>query len=154
MSDELQAALARAEAAEAEVKRLEALELARANANARTERAERERAASDEAREMWFKKWCSADDERRNAERQRDEAFTAGAEAMREAIYNYVYDEAEAMKEQAYNLIEHHSFRPGGRGVSNEAKRKGFIRDRQQIAEKLFIDAAHIRALPTPAQEK
>lgn len=86
-------------------------------------------------------------------ERQRDEAWTAGAEAMREAIYNYVYDEAEAMKEQAYNLIEHHSFRPGGRGVSNEAKRKGFIRDRQQIAEKLFIDAAHIRTLPIPAQE-
>ena len=87
------------------------------------------------------------------AERQSREAFTAGAEAMREAIYNYVYDEAEAMKEQAYNLIEHHSFRPGERGVSNEAKRKGFIRDRQQIAEKLFIDAAHIRTLPIPAQE-
>jgi len=90
------AALARAEAAEAEVKRLEALELARANANARAERAERERATSDEVREMWFKKWCNADDERRNAERQRDEAWTTGAEAMREACEDVAFKNASS----------------------------------------------------------
>lgn len=144
MNDKLQAALARAEAAEAEVKRLgDNNEVLLATCQ------------SELARATFMRdRWHSALAEVEAAERQRDEAWTAGAEAMREAIYNYVYDEAEAMKEQAYNLIEHHNFRPGGRGVSNEAKRKGFIRDRQQIAEKLFIDAAHIRTLPIPAQEK